>query len=82
MLWTGPSYFTAASNSAASNYAEACEVLLGTIFALLFLGNATPFEEMSQWWRVIDNTVSDLVGQEIESQNSRSKDKRIPTRPT
>ena len=36
-------------------YAEACDEFTEPIFASLHLDNTTPFKEMSQWWRVIDN---------------------------
>ena len=39
-------------------------------------------EEMSQQWQVIANTVSDLTGQRVEPQTSRSRDERITARPT
>ena len=36
---------------------EACNKLAGSISTLLRLSTTTPFEEMSQWWRAIGNTV-------------------------
>ena len=45
-------------------------------------GNTAPFEEMSQRWRAVGNTMSDLTGPRFEHQTSRSKDKRVTVRPT
>ena len=42
-------------------------------------GNTAPFEEMSQRWRAVGNTVSDLIGPRFESQTSRSRDARFTT---
>ena len=39
-------------------------------------GNTAPFEEMSQRWRAVGNTVSDLTGPRFEPQTSRSRDER------
>ena len=36
------------------------------ISASLRPGNTVPFEEMSQWWRAVGNTVSDLTGPRFE----------------
>ena len=45
-------------------------------------GNTVLFEEMSQQWRDVGNTVSDLTSLKFEPQTSRSIDKRITARPT
>ena len=45
-------------------------------------GNTAPFEEMSQRWRAVGNTVSDLTGPRFEPQTSRSRDERVTARPT
>ena len=37
---------------------------------------------MSQWWRAVGNTVSDLTGPRFEPQTSRSRDERVTARPT
>ena len=37
---------------------------------------------MSQWWRAVGNTVSDLTGSRFESQTSRSRDERVAARLT
>ena len=50
--------------------------------ASLRLGNTAPFEEMSQRWRAVGNTVSDLTGPRFEPQTSRSRDERVTARPT
>ena len=39
---------------------------LGPISASLRPGNTAPFEEMSQRWRAVGNTVSDLTGPRLE----------------
>ena len=41
------------------------------------VGNTAPFEEMSQRWQAVGNTVSDLTGPKFESQTSRSRDERV-----
>ena len=64
------------------HYAEACNELAGPISASLRPGNTAPFEEMSQRWRAVGNTVSDLTGPRFEPQTSRSRDKRVTARPT
>ena len=78
-----------ASNQIKSNlslyslhYAEACNELAGPISASLRPGNTAPFEEMSQRWRAVGNTVSDLTGPRFEPHTSRSRDKRVTARPT
>ena len=43
--------------------------------------NTAPFEEMSQRWRAVGNTVSDLTGPRFERQTSRSRDERVTARP-
>ena len=40
--------------------------LWGPISASLRPGNTAPFEEMSQRWRAVGNTVSDLTGPRLE----------------
>ena len=64
------------------DYAEACNELAGPISASLRPGNTAPFEEMSQRWRAVGNTVSDLTGLRFEPQTSRSRDERVTARPT
>ena len=59
-----------------------CNEFAGTISASLRPGNTAPFEEMSQRWRAVGNTVSDLTGPRFEPQTSRSRDKRVTARPT
>ena len=44
--------------------------------------NTVPFEEMSQRWLAVGNTVSDLTSLRFESQTSRSRDERVTARPT
>ena len=63
-------------------YAEACNELAGPISASLRPGNTAPFKEMSQRWRAVGNTVSDLTGLRFEPQTSRSRDERVTARPT
>ena len=62
-------------------YAKACNELAGSISASLRL-DSTASLEMSQWWRAVDNTVSDLTGPRLEPQTSRSTDERVTARPT
>ena len=38
----------------------------GPISTSLRPGNTVPFEEMSQWWRAVGNTGSDLTGSRFE----------------
>ena len=64
------------------DYAEACNELAGLVSASLRPGNTAPFEEMSQRWRAVGDTVSDLTGPRFESQTSRSRDERVTARPT
>ena len=45
-------------------------------------GNTALFEQLSQWWRTVGNTVFDLIGQRFESQTSRSRNERVTARPT
>ena len=59
------------------DYAEACNELAGPISASLRAGNTAPFEEMSQLWRAVGNTVFDLTGPRFEPQISRSRDERV-----
>ena len=63
------------------DYAEACNELAGPISASLRPGNTAPFEETSQRWRAVGNTVSDLTGPRFEPQTSRSRDERVTARP-
>ena len=58
-------------------YTKACNEFAGPISASLRPGNTTSFEEMSQQWRAVGNTVSDLTGPRFESQTSRSRDERV-----
>ena len=64
------------------DYAEACNELAGPISASLRPGNTAPFEEMSQRWQAVGNTVSNLTGPRFEPQTSRSRDERVTARPT
>ena len=47
-------------------YAEACNKFAGHISASLRPDNSAALEEMSQRWRAVGNTVSDLTGQRFE----------------
>ena len=64
------------------DYAEACNELAGPISASLRPGNTAPFEETSQQWRAVGNTVSNLTGPRFEPQTSRSRDECVTARPT
>ena len=63
-------------------YAEACNELAGPISASLRLGSTASFEEMSQSWRAVGNTVSDLTSPRFEPQISCSRDESVTARPT
>ena len=56
--------------------------LSGYISASLLQGNTAPFEKMSQRWRAVGNTVSNLTVPKFESQTSRSRDECVPARTT
>ena len=62
--------------------AEACDKLAGSISASLRPANTAPFKEMSQRWRAVGNTVSDLISPRFEPRTSRSKDECVTARPT
>ena len=44
--------------------------------------NTALFEKLSQRWRAVGNTVSDLIDPKFEPQTSRSKDEPVTARPT
>ena len=46
------------------------------------VSSIAPFEEMSQRWRVVSNTVSNLTCPRFEPQTSRSKEERVSARLT
>ena len=48
----------------------------------LLPGNTASFEEMSQWWQAINNTVFDLTNPRFEPQTSYSRDEHIIAQPT
>ena len=54
----------------------------GPVSASMRSGNTTLYEEMSQRWQAVGNTVSDLTRPRFKLLTSRSKDKRITARPT
>ena len=43
-------------------YAVTCNEFAGSISESLRQGSTAPFEETLQWWRVVGNAVSDLIG--------------------
>ena len=45
-------------------------------------GNAASLEEMSQWWRAVGNTKSDLTRLRFELQSSHSRHECVTVRPT
>ena len=59
-----------------------CKELAGPISASLRTGNTAPFEEMSQRWRAVGNTVSDLTSPRFEPLTSRSRDERATAQPS
>ena len=63
-------------------YAKACNKFVGSISASLPLGSTASFEETSQRWRVVGNTVSNLTGPRFEPETSLSKDEHVTFRPT
>ena len=63
-------------------YAEACNELVGLIFASLHPGNTAFFEEMLQRWRAIGYLVSGLTGPRFEPSNSRSRGELVIVRAT
>ena len=63
-------------------YGEACNEFAMPTSASLHPGNTAPFEEMSQRWRTVGNTASNLTGPRFEPQTSRSRDERVTARPT
>ena len=64
------------------HYAKVSNELTGPNSASLRSGNTAPFEEISQQWRAVGNTVSDLTGPRFEPQTSRSRHERVIARPT
>ena len=48
--------------------------------ASLHLGDTASFEEMSQRWRAVGNTVSYLTDPSLEPQSYRSRDERVTAR--
>ena len=56
--------------------------LLAQSPASLRPGTTAPFEEMSQRWRVVGNTLSELTDPRFEPQTSRSRDESVTDRPT
>ena len=63
-------------------YAEACIKFAGPISASLRPGNTASFEEMSQRWRAVGNSESNLIGPRFESQTSSSRNERVTAWPT
>ena len=59
-------------------YAEVCNEFAGSISASLHPGNSAPVEEMSQWWRAVVNTVSDLAGPRFKPQTSALEANALP----
>ena len=56
---------------------EACNEFVGPISTLLRPSNTVHFEKMSQWWRAVGKTVSDLTGPRFEPQTSRTREERV-----
>ena len=63
-------------------YTKTCNEFAGTNSASLRPGKTAPFEEMSQRWRAVANTVADLIASRFEPHTSCSRDERITARPT
>ena len=64
------------------HYAEACYELAEPISPSLRPGNTASYEEMSQRWRAVGNTVFDLTGPKFKPQTSRYREERVTARPT
>ena len=62
--------------------AEVCNELAGPISESLHSGSTAPFEEISQRWRAVGNTVSDFTGPRFEPLTSRYRDERVTAGPT
>ena len=45
-------------------------------------GNTAPFEEMTQRWRAVGNTLFDLTGPRFEPRTSCSRDKPVTAQPS
>ena len=60
---------------------ELCNEFAGPISVSLRPGNAVPFEEMSQRWQAVSNTVR-LASPRFESQTSRFRVDRVTTQTT
>ena len=61
-------------------YTEVCNEF--AFFASVHQGNTAPFEEMSQRWRAVGNTVTDLTSPRFAPKTSCSRDERVTARPT
>ena len=61
---------------------QACSEFMWPISATLRTNNTTSSEEISQRWRAVGNTVSNLTGLWFEPQISRSIDECVTSRPT
>ena len=58
-------------------YAKECNKLAAPITASSRPGDIGPFEETSQAWRAIGNTMYDLTGPRFETQTTRPRDERV-----
>ena len=54
-----------------------CNELAGHFSASLRCGNTASFKEMSQRWRAVGSTVSDLTGPRFKPLTSRSRDELV-----
>ena len=64
------------------HYADACNKFAGPISASLLPGYSGSLECISQRWRSVGKSVSDLTGPRFKPQTSRSRHERVTTRPT
>ena len=62
--------------------AETCNEFTGSILSSLRPGNTATFEEMSQRWWTVGNTVFYLTSPRFEPQTSRFRDERVTAPPT
>ena len=63
-------------------YAEVYNKLAGPISTTLLPNNTASFQEMSQRWRAVGNSVSDLTGARFEPRTFRTRDERFTAETT
>ena len=58
-------------------YAQMCNEFVWSFAPTLRLGNTAPFEEKSQRWQTVGNSVLDLIGPEFEPLTSRTRAEHV-----